>query len=75
MSRRREQRKKCSQVSRLPLTAMLSNVQLWCRKRVLPLTRQTFTVLRSLLDHAGQVVTKTELFAALWPETAVSDGE
>jgi DNA-binding response OmpR family regulator len=27
-----------------------------------------------LLDHAGQVVTKTELFAALWRGTAVSDG-
>ena len=52
----------------------LSNVQLWRGKRVLLLTSQTVTILRYLLDHAGQVVTKTELFAALWRGTAVSDG-
>jgi predicted ATPase/DNA-binding winged helix-turn-helix (wHTH) protein len=31
-------------------------------------------VLRYLVEHAGQVVTKAELFDALWPGTAVSDG-
>ena len=33
----------------------LSNAQLWRGKRAIPLTRQTFTVLRYLLEHAGQV--------------------
>ena len=37
----------------------LSNAQLWRGKRAIPLTRQTFTVLRYLLEHAGQVVTET----------------
>ncbi|MBI3796650.1 MAG: AAA family ATPase [Deltaproteobacteria bacterium] len=52
----------------------LTNSQLWRGKRALVLTRQTFAVLRYLVEHAGQVVTKAELFDALWPGTAVSDG-
>ena len=53
----------------------LRNAQLWRGKtETLPLTSQTFAVLRYLLEHAGQVVTKAELFEALWPGTAVSNG-
>ena len=52
----------------------LPNAQLWRGKRALPLTSQTFAVLRYLVEHAGQVVTKAELFNALWPDTVVSDG-
>ena len=41
---------------------------------VLPLTGKAFAALRYLSEHAGQVVSKAELFAALWPNTVVSDG-
>ena len=52
----------------------LPNAQLWRGKRSIPLTNKAFVVLRYLVEHAGQVVSKAELFAALWPGTAVSDG-
>jgi DNA-binding winged helix-turn-helix (wHTH) protein/tetratricopeptide (TPR) repeat protein len=52
----------------------LPNSQLWRGKRGIALTSQTFAVLRYLIEHAGQVVTKAELFAALWPNTVVTDG-
>ena len=46
-----------------------------CRgNRNLPLTSKAFAVLRYLVEHAGQVVSKADLFAALWPGTAVTDG-
>jgi DNA-binding winged helix-turn-helix (wHTH) protein/tetratricopeptide (TPR) repeat protein len=34
---------------------------------------KTFDVLRYLAERAGQVVTKDELFEAVWPETTVTD--
>jgi DNA-binding winged helix-turn-helix (wHTH) protein len=34
---------------------------------------KTFSVLRCLLDRAGQLVTKEKLLAEIWPETYVSD--
>ena len=52
----------------------LPNEQLWREKRPLVVASKAFAVLRYLLEHAGQVVTKAELFAALWPGTVVSDG-
>src|SRR5262245_22879015 len=52
----------------------LPNAQVWRGNRVLPLTNKAFAVLRYLIEHASQVVSKAELFAALWPGTAVSDG-
>ena len=55
-------------------TVDLDNTQLWRGKQAIALTSQTFAVLRYLVEHAGQVVTKTELFAALWPGTAGRDG-
>jgi DNA-binding response OmpR family regulator len=36
----------------------LVNSQLWRGKRALGLTSQTFAVLRYLVEHAGQVVSK-----------------
>lgn len=48
--------------------------QLFRGKRAIELPKQTSAVLRYLVEHAGQVVSKDELFAALWPGTAVSDG-
>ena len=52
----------------------LPNEQLWRGKLAIALTSQTFAVLRYLVEHAGQVVTKAGLFEALWPDTVVSDG-
>ena len=47
--------------------------QLWRGKQEVRLTLKTTTVLRYLVEHAGQVVTKEELFTAAWPDTVVSD--
>jgi DNA-binding winged helix-turn-helix (wHTH) protein len=52
----------------------LPNAQLWRGNRSIPLTSKAFAVLHYLLEHAGQLVTKAELFDALWPDTVVSDG-
>src|SRR5215467_4340919 len=49
------------------------NAQLRWGTRVLPLTRKACEVLQYLVAHAGQLVTKDALFAAVWPEMAVSD--
>lgn len=40
----------------------------------IPLPGQVFALLRYLVEHPGQLVSKAELFAALWPGTAVTDG-
>lgn len=34
---------------------------------------KTFAVLRHLVEHAGRLVSKDELFAAVWPNLAVTD--
>lgn len=47
--------------------------QLWRGKQEVRLTGKASAVLRYLVERAGQVVTKDELFAAVWPETVVSD--
>jgi predicted ATPase/DNA-binding winged helix-turn-helix (wHTH) protein len=50
------------------------NAQLHRGTRVLPLTRKACEVLQCLVAQPGQLVTKEALFAAVWPEMAVSDG-
>ena len=40
---------------------------------VIPLRPKAFAVLERLVAHAGRLVTKDELLAAVWPDTAVSD--
>src|SRR5262249_1038722 len=47
--------------------------QLWRGKQEVRLTGKASAVLRLLVARDGQVVTKDELFAAVWPETVVSD--
>jgi Transcriptional regulatory protein, C terminal len=45
-----------------------------CRgQHALPLTPKAFAVLRHLIAQPGQLVTKTALFDAIWPDTAVGD--
>ena len=47
--------------------------QLWRGKQEVRLTGKAIAVLRYLVERVGQVVTKEELFAAVWPDTVVSD--
>ena len=52
----------------------LANEQLWCENEEIFLPGKAFALLRYLVEHAGQLVSKAELFAALWPGTTVTDG-
>ncbi|MGE0826290.1 MAG: AAA family ATPase [Candidatus Binatia bacterium] len=47
--------------------------QLWRDSQEVRLTRKAAAVLAYLATRPGQVVTRDELFAAVWPETVVSD--
>jgi predicted ATPase/DNA-binding winged helix-turn-helix (wHTH) protein len=47
---------------------------LWRDDTLVPLPPKAVAVLATLVAQAGQVVTKEALFAAAWPETAVTDG-
>jgi TolB-like protein/DNA-binding winged helix-turn-helix (wHTH) protein/Flp pilus assembly protein TadD len=40
---------------------------------MIKLTPKAFAVLRYLVEHAGRLVTKDEIFEAVWKETVVSD--
>lgn len=51
----------------------LANEQLWRGDKPVSLRRQTFAVLRYLVEHAGQVVSKAALLDALWPGVYVTD--
>jgi DNA-binding winged helix-turn-helix (wHTH) protein len=50
------------------------NACVWHGTEMLPLTPKAFTVLQCLVAHAGQLVTKEVLLAAVWPGMAVSEG-
>jgi DNA-binding winged helix-turn-helix (wHTH) protein/predicted ATPase len=52
----------------------IANAQVWRGSQALKLTPTAFALLRHLVEHAGQLVTKEELLQALWPETAVTEG-
>jgi len=47
--------------------------QLWRGKQEVSLTGKAVAVLRFLVERVGQVVTKEELFQAVWSDTVVSD--
>jgi adenylate cyclase len=49
------------------------NACVWRGEEMIKLTPKAFAVLCSLIEHAGRLVTKEELFTAVWPETVVSD--
>jgi len=49
------------------------NERLWRETQEIPLRPKTFAVLRYLVGHPEQLVTKEELLSAVWPETYVSD--
>src|SRR5262249_28845369 len=52
----------------------LANAQLWRGQREYKLKPKAFAVLRYLVEHAGQLVTKEELWQAVWPEVVVTEG-
>jgi DNA-binding winged helix-turn-helix (wHTH) protein len=47
--------------------------QLWRGKQEVRLTGKAAAVLLHLIEHAGQVVSKKDLFASVWPDAVVSD--
>jgi non-specific serine/threonine protein kinase len=47
--------------------------QLWSGEREVRLTPKAAAVLATLVERAGQPVSKGELFARVWPDAAVSD--
>ena len=49
------------------------NACLWHGAELVPLPPTAFALLHYLVTHAGQLVTKDELFAAIWAETVVSE--
>ena len=50
-----------------------ANERLWNETHEIPLRRKTFAVLRYLVEHPEQLVTKEELMDAVWPGTVVGD--
>lgn len=56
-----------------PFRLDLGNERLWCETVEIPLRPKTFAVLRYLLEHAEQLVTKEELFRAVWTDTVVGE--
>ena len=56
-----------------PFRLDLGAEQLWRGEEARPLTRKAFAALRYLVIHAGQLVTKDALIAAVWAVPYVSD--
>ncbi len=53
----------------------LPNEQLWSGQQAIPLTSKAFAVLRYLIEHAGQLVSKAELTPVLsWPKLRTYEG-
>jgi TolB-like protein/tetratricopeptide (TPR) repeat protein len=51
----------------------LDTGQLWLRGQEVRLTPKAADVLKILVSHAGSPVSKGDLFAAVWPDVAVTD--
>jgi DNA-binding winged helix-turn-helix (wHTH) protein len=51
----------------------VANESVWHGKKACKLTRKALAVLRYLVEHAGQLVTKETLFKRVWPEVVVGD--
>jgi len=50
-----------------------SSASLWRGHKQMPLRHKTYAVLEYLLEHPQQLVTKQELFDAVWPNVVVTD--
>src|SRR5262245_5397887 len=51
----------------------LCNECVWRNQEQLTLTMKAFAVLCYLATHPNRIISKTELFAAVWPDVVVSD--
>jgi DNA-binding winged helix-turn-helix (wHTH) protein len=51
----------------------LRDERLWRGQETVSLKAKVFAVLRCLVTNAGQLMTKDAIFAAVWPETVVSE--
>ena len=60
-----------TEISFPPFHLDLVDGRLWHGQRAIHLRRKTFAVLHYLLQHPHRLVTREELFSALWPETTV----
>jgi len=56
-----------------PFRLDLSSEQLWRDSQAIALRPKTFAVLRYLVEHEGQLVTKDALLDAVWAGTVVGD--
>jgi TolB-like protein/DNA-binding winged helix-turn-helix (wHTH) protein/Tfp pilus assembly protein PilF len=68
-----EKRQPEPRVSFGPYRLDMENFQLWRGVQEVRLTGKALAVLHYLVEHAGELATKDELFAAAWPETVVSE--
>jgi DNA-binding winged helix-turn-helix (wHTH) protein len=50
-----------------------TNECLWQGTRAIPLRPKAFSVLKLLVEHSGQLVTKQQVLDAVWPGTFVTD--
>ncbi len=57
-----------------PICLDLANECLRYGAQTISLRPKTFAVLRCLIEHAQQLVSKTTLLEVVWPETVVGDG-
>jgi DNA-binding winged helix-turn-helix (wHTH) protein len=55
-----------------PFRLEILNEKLWCGRDAIPLRQKTFAILRYLAEHAGRLVSKTELLHAIWGETQIN---
>src|SRR5215813_2890910 len=62
-----------SSYSAVPVRLDLANARLWYGDQARVLRPKTFALLRYLVAHPGQVLTKAALLEAVWPETTVSE--
>ena len=56
-----------------PYRLDLTNQQLWRGEQAVRLTGKAFAVLAYMVSHSGQLVSKDDLFEAVWPDTVVGD--
>jgi DNA-binding winged helix-turn-helix (wHTH) protein len=56
-----------------PFRLDMVNECVWKETEAISLTPKAFAVLRYLVGHPGQLVSKEELLNAIWPEVYVSD--
>jgi TolB-like protein/Tfp pilus assembly protein PilF len=53
----------------------VGNESLWWGDQQIPLTPRAFAVLRCLVEHHGQVVSRRDLLEAAWPDAYVGEGQ